>query len=343
MIEIDGSYGEGGGQIVRTACALAAVTGNELRIFNIRRKRKNPGLRTQHMTGLMKLNDLCDGYLKGGSVGSQEILFKPVMIRAGIINVEISTAGSLPLVLQTLLLPSFYSTAGVNIRMRGGATDTHFSPTMDYTKYIFLNHLSRMKLSVSLKIDKRGFYPAGGAIVDVSVTPGKPAGFNCHERGEFLKVIIISGASEHLREAKVAERQADAAENILSKGLGKAVIQKRTEYYSTICPGSQISIIGKYENTTLGADGLGRRGKRAEAVGEEAAGRFLKEHDSGACVDRYACDQILPYLALAGGSSIFTTSELSPHSSTGIWVIRKFIDREYRVKHDKKVTVVEVE
>lgn len=338
-ITIDGSYGEGGGQILRTSCALSVITGIPCHVINIRKNRKKPGLKLQHLIGLRNLNLLCGGRLQGDAIGSQEIFFYPTEIRSKILNVQIATAGSITLVLQTLLLPAFLTSGPVKINFHGGATDTFFSPTIDYHRFVFLKILEKIELKTRTKIKKRGFYPKGDAKATIEVTPGIPLRWNCSERGSLNKIIIISGASLTLKDARVAERQAATAEELISTEL-KVPVDKKIEYYSTLSTGSQINVIGDCEHTTIGSDALGRPGKRAEIVGKEVAAQFLKEINSGACLDRFAGDQILPYLSIAEGTSTITVSEVSEHAKSNMWVIEKFLMRRFEIKKgDSKAAI----
>lgn len=331
IILIDGSYGEGGGQILRTSCALSAVTGKAIRIYNIRKNRKNPGLKTQHLIGIRGLNDLCNGTLKGDTLNSQEILFNPGNIQSKSLEIEIKTAGSIALVLQTLLLPSFFSSGPVSINFKGGATETPLSPTIDYYRFVFLRLLEKLGIKTRIKIQRRGFFPSGNSELSFEINPGILQTFNCTERGPLKKITIISGSSDHLRKAGVSERQAEAVEKYLDSKIDIKP-EVKIEYYSTVSPGSQINIIAEFENTFIGYDGLGRPGKRAERVGSEAARKFLKEFNSNTCVDRYAADQIVPYLALARGESRFTASEITKHTKTNIWVIKKILKRKFSIE-----------
>lgn len=330
-ISIDGSYGEGGGQIVRTATALSAITGVPCRIFNIRKNRKNPGLAHQHTLALRALAELCNAKLEGAEIGSTEITLHPGLITAAALNVEIKTAGSITLVLQTLLLPAFFAPGNVEINFHGGATDTFFSPTIDYHRFVFSRLLGKMGLEARIEIVRRGFYPKGGAVVKVEVLPGRASNTDFTDRGRLVKIRIMSGASDILKMRRVAERQAEAALEKL--GLDSdTVIERKIEYFPCLSAGSTITIAGDFENTVIGADALGSPGKRAEVVGEEAAGEFLRELDSGACLDKHAGDQILPFLSLAEGGSEFTVSEIQKHTTTNIWVIKHFIDRKIELE-----------
>lgn len=326
LIEIDGSYGEGGGQILRTACALAAVMGKPCRIFNIRKNRPKPGLKPQHLLGLRALAQLSSGKLVGDKINSEEIWYYPGDITKvpSQINVRIETAGSITLVLQTLLLPALFGKKPVTISFDGGATDTFFSPTIDYFQYVFLEILGRMFETQKPEVDilKRGYYPVGGAKIEVKIFPANLKNLVLTERGVPVEILIISGVSDSLRSRNVAERQANTAEQILTKL--KVPLKKEIQYYSTSCPGSNICLIGRFKNTSVGMDNLGKRGKSAEEVGKEAAENFLKEWESGACLDRFAADQIIPYTALATRESKYTISQVTNHCKTNLWVVHNF-------------------
>jgi RNA 3'-phosphate cyclase len=331
IISIDGSYGEGGGQILRTATGLSAITGIPCRIINIRKNRRKPGLAHQHVIGLRALRELCDGRLQGDSIGSLEIAFYPGRIKRRTLNIEIPTAGSVTLVMQTLLLPALTALGSVTVNFHGGGTDTFFSPSMDYYRFVFLKILDRIGLMAKAEIIKRGFYPKGGARVRFEIFPGRPGNWSCTERGELRGITIISGASDKLKESRVAERQAKSAEEKLKSELALPIEQK-IEYSNTLSAGSFINIVADFEYTTIGIDALGERGRRAEVVGEEAAVEFLKEFNSGACLDKHAGDQIVPFISLAEGNSEVTISEIRKHTSTNIWVVKHFLDRSIELR-----------
>ncbi|MDP1539002.1 MAG: RNA 3'-terminal phosphate cyclase [bacterium] len=362
MVAIDGSYLEGGGEILRTAVSLSAVTKKSCHVFNIRKNRPRPGLMPQHLLGIQTLAKLSNAKLEGDELGSEEIKFYPGEeeesrlssspfadareIGAKDLHIKIETAGSITLVLQTLILPALFTQAiakgeeetlvsspapnPVKITFNGGATDTFFSPTIDHFQYVFLKILEKIGVKTEINILKRGYYPEGGANVEVRVYPSKLRKISLIERGNLKKILIISGASEFLQGKKVAERQIAGVREILGKL--NLPTEEKVEYYQTQCPGSQVCLIGEFENTVIGVDNLGKLGKRAEDVGKEAALELLKEQKSEACLDKYLADQALPYLALTEGKSSVTVSEITNHCRTNIWVIEKFLEGKFEIK-----------
>jgi len=332
MIEIDGNYLESGGQILRAACALSAIKKIPCRVFNIRKSRPKPGLQTQHLLGVQNIAELCNGFLEGDEIGSEEIIFQPEEITAKNLHLRIKTAGSITLLLQSLLPVSIFAPIPVKIHFHGGGTDVPFSPTFDYFRFVFLKILEKMGVKVEIDILKRGYYPAGGSEIKAKIFPSKLNPLKLFKKGELQKILIISGASESLKKQKVAERQLSGAKNILGKF--KLPIEEKTEYYQTNCPGSQICMIAEFENTIVGTDNLGQLGKPAENIGREAALEFMKEGQKKACLDKYLADQLLPYLALSGKRSKIEVSEITNHFKTNIWVIEKFLNGKFETTNN---------
>jgi len=347
-MELDGATLEGGGQLLRIAVALAVITKKPCRVFNIRRGRPKPGLMPQHLLGIQALAQLCSGSLEGDYLGSEEIKFYPGENYRDRVSVNIPTAGSITLALQSLIPPALFAPSPsqvlqnkiwegkpIKISFDGGATDTFFSPTIDHFRHVFLKILGKMGCKIEINILRRGYYPEGGARVIALIRPWqinsiqlKP--INLTERGELKKILVISGASNALKEKKVSERQLMGMREILGKL--KLPIEEKVEYYDTRCPGSQICLVAEFENTVIGTDNLGKLGKRAEDVGRECALELLKEQKSQACLDKHLADQLLPYLALASGKSQVTVSETTNHCKTNIWVIEKFLDGKFEIK-----------
>lgn len=332
MLEIDGCFGEGGGQILRTALALSAVKKIPCRVFNIRKGRPIPGLQVQHLSGLLALAELCNANLEGASLGSQEIKFFPEEVTKNRISIKIETAGSITLVLQTLIPVCLFAKNPVEIEFNGGATDTFFSPTIDYFRYVFLKILEKMGGKIEMKILKRGYYPSGEAQVKVKIYPSKLKTLNLIERGQLNKILIFSVASESLSNKRVAERQVMGARKILGKL--KLPIEERIEYVKTSSPGCSICIVSEFKNTILGSDGLGKLGTPAEKIGEKCALQLLKEEKLAGCIDRFLTDQILPYMALTNQKSQVKIGEITSHTKTNIWVISQFVKGFFEIKEN---------
>ena len=192
-----------------------------------------------------------------------------------------------------------------------------------------------MGVKANVNIIKRGYYPEGGAKVEFIVYPSKIKVLKLFETSQLKEIKIISGASDPLKDKKVAERQVAGVREVLGKL--KLPMEEKIEYYQTQSPGSHICLLAEFENTVIGTDNLGKLGKRAEDVGKEAALELLKEQKSQACLDKHLADQILPYLALAPGKSQITVSEITNNCKTNIWVIEKFVNGKFKVK-DRQIS-----
>lgn len=321
MIIIDGSQGEGGGQILRTTVALSALTGEPIRVTNIRAKRPNPGLQAQHITAVKTVAELSSAKVKGLSIGAPEIEFYPGEISPGSLGVDIGTAGSITLVLQALMVTSLKAKSKVEAELKGG-TDVKWSSPIDYLRSVTLPILKRFGYNAKISLLKRGFYPKGGGRVKVAISPGPLKMIELVDPGDILTIEGISFAHNKLRDGRVAERQKEAALRIIRGEFDKIETVIAEEYVDSLSLGSGIVLWAEMENSRLGADSLGERGKRAESVGEEAARDLIEEISSGACLDRYMADQIVPYLALAGGRALI--SRVTPHTTTHIDVLSAF-------------------
>ncbi len=321
MIEVDGSFGEGGGQILRTAVSLAGVLGKDMRVYNIRAGRSQPGLKAQHLTGVRAAAELCDATLKGGEVGSTELSFQPSRLKAGRFRFDVGTAGSITLVLQVLMPLMAYAPGAVEATITGG-TDVKWSPPIDYLSQVTVPILRKMGYEVHLDVKRRGHYPKGGGMVRVSVTQVEH--FKPIMGLEQGRVVAIRGIS-HARglPRHVAERQARAATEILgTRSLPRPEISVDLEEVGPgLSVGSGLFLLAETEKgAILGADSLGERGKPAEAVGSEAARKLIEEIEAGGFLDRHMGDIMVPYMALADGTSEVTTSQVTQHTLTNVKV-----------------------
>jgi RNA 3'-terminal phosphate cyclase (GTP) len=326
MLEIDGSHGEGGGQILRTAVALSAVTGIPCRITNIRANRPTPGLKPQHLMGIKAATDICKADTKGVHSGSTCIEFIPHDISGGEYTIEIGTAGSTTLILQVLTPLCLFSSEPVKLTITGG-TDVKWSPSVAYFEKVFCGILEKMNAHVQVTVNKHGFYPKGGGRVTAVIHPwDQKKGLNLTERGPVRTLEVVSIASSFLENARVAERQYQAFEKWFP---GHSVVGN-TRYVDTLNPGSSLCGVAFCEHSVLGADSLGERGKPAEMVGREVAEFLQEEIDSKAALDVHMGDQVIPYLALTGGE--VTVSQISNHTRTSIWVCQQFMDTRVTVE-----------
>ncbi|MEM1541916.1 MAG: RNA 3'-terminal phosphate cyclase [Ignisphaera sp.] len=335
MITIDGSIGEGGGQILRYSLALASVIGKPVRIINIRVKRKNPGLQPQHLTSVRAVSMMTDAEVEGAYRDSTELIFKPKSLKGGSYVFDVGTAGSVTLVLQSILpiLPLLDSETHIEIR---GGTDVPMSPPIDYVKYILLPLLKLFGCEIDVTLVRRGHYPKGGGIVKIISRPVrslKP--IDLIERG---KIFRIGGRSHCVRlPSHVAERQAKAAEEFLeNKGID-VPMNIELEHYEPnkdphLGPGSGIVLYAVFEKSVLGSDSLGAKGKPAEAVGKEAAEKLYEEIRSNATVDKHAGDMILPLAVLAKGTTRYIVSRLTSHILTAIDIIKLVLDINVSVR-----------
>jgi RNA 3'-terminal phosphate cyclase (ATP) len=326
MIEIDGSYGEGGGQIVRTAVALSAVTGKPVRIKKIRQGRPKPGLAPQHAQAISALARLCSARITGAEPGSPEISFDPGEIRGGHYQIDIGTAGSITLLMQCLMPATLKADGPVTLEIHGG-TDVQWSPTIDYFKNVFLPALARFKALASLEIRQRGYYPKGQGSVLLKVEPSNlESALLTESATQIHRVEGISHCSnlpEH-----VARRQAESALQALKDAGYEAEVSQ--EVLAVPSTGSGITTWSGFK----GASALGERGLPAEKVGRKAAEEMISEMASSAAVDVHLADQLIPYIALAGGG--YTAREVSMHARTNIWTARHFLDREIKISEERE-------
>jgi RNA 3'-terminal phosphate cyclase (ATP) len=323
LIEIAGDMLEGGGQIVRTTVALAALTNKEVRITKIRDKRPNPGLQAQHVTAVRAVAAAAGAETEGLFPGSKELIFRPRGHVAGRFSFNVGTAGSVPLILQAVMPSAAYAPGQVEFELIGG-TDVPWSPTVDYVRLVELPLLQLMGYRAALTVHRRGHYPKGGGRVTILVNPPRTLkAVKLLERGVGTDVKGISHCVK--LPSHVAQRQADAAKEKLSvRGIREVNITIET--YSSIqdlhlAPGSGIALAMKFTNgSILGADSIGERGKPAERVGDEAATKLLKEFDSKAALDRHMGDIIIPYMAVAEGRSEIVVAAITTHTLTNIKV-----------------------
>lgn len=344
MLTIDGSYGEGGGQILRTSLAVSAILGRELEIVNIRASRKKPGLMPQHLVSCRAMAAITGGRLEGDELGSSRLRFFPGLPRAGSYRFDVSevkpSAGSTGMIFQTILPPLAFAGQGSQVSLLGG-THTPWSPPIDYLRDVFLPAVGRMGLTAEITTQRWGWYPRGGGVVQGRVEPTASL-IGCHlsERGPLLCVEGLSVVS--CLPISIAERQRRQALARLQKEGLSARIQ--VAEVGSRGPGTFIILVAKFKRVAAGFSALGKRGKPAEAVADEASDGFLAHLRSAGAVDPHLADQLVPYMALARGPSRLTTSSISAHLLTNIWVVEQFLPNRFAVQGEEgKVGSVAVE
>lgn len=319
MIEIDGS--RGGGQMLRSALSLSAITQEAFRIENIRGSRPNPGLKNQHMEAVKAIARVCDAKVEGLEDGSEKLEFRPRDLKPENFSVNIGTAGSVTLLLDTLLPVSSQFDTSFRVDVKGG-TDVKWSPTVEYFRNVKLPMLRGFGVSAELELKRTGFYPAGGGEVRLETEPHSLESSEILERGEIKGFEVFSSASQELEQQSVAERQADEAARKLKNSHISVPVEKQVGYVDTDSPGSSLLVKAVYDNSVAGFSSLGEKGKRSEKVANEAVKEFKSFHSSDAAVDRYLADQLIIFLAVAGGG--VAVPELTDHVQTSIGVVEKF-------------------
>ncbi len=331
FVEIDGSIGEGGGQVLRTSFALAALQGKPIKISNIRASRPKPGLSPQHLTALQTLSSICGAGIEGALRGSESVSFIPGEIKDSQLAINIGTAGSISLLLQQLLPAALKSKS--RIRIVGG-TNVDWSPPIEFMQHLFFPLLKKMGAKFNLSVSKRGYYPKGRGIVTFlsskAKLPLKP--INLDEFQGLQGVSVFSHSSNLPREVSV--NQAKSAENLIRAEFPDAIFAETIESKNpsdTI--GSGITLIASDAGRNkLSGSALGRRGKPAEQVGKEAAEKLLAHIKQGKAVDSFTADQLIPFMALAKGYSTIHCSRLSQHCLTNITVCEKLLGVKFGVK-----------
>jgi RNA 3'-terminal phosphate cyclase (ATP) len=327
MIIIDGSEGEGGGQIVRNACALSLVTGAPFRITNVRGGREKPGLMRQHVTAIEAACTIGGGECEGVAVGSREMLFRPGKVAAGAYHFAVGTAGSTNLVLQTVLMPLLLADGPSRLVLEGG-THNVFAPPFDFIDRVFLPIVNRMGPRVSARLVRHGFYPRGGGRIEVEIEPAPLVPVECVERGTMLScsaTAFFAGLPFEVadREIHMAKKQLDWPERAFS-------VRELPEEQG---PGNILLLEAVYEHATEIVSGFGKLGVPAEHVAKRAAGRMQGYLDSTAFAGPYLADQLLLPFAIAGGG-VFTTVKPSQHATTAADIIALFLDRKTVFQHE---------
>ncbi len=321
VLTIDGSYGEGGGQILRTALALSAILARPVELVKIRAGRKNPGLQAQHLASVRAIVEVTGAEVRGAELGSSELQFIPGQIRGGARRFDVGTAGAVSLVLQTILAPLALADTRSHLTLTGG-THVPWSPPAPYISETFLPIAARMGLVGTWEVQRAGFYPKGGGQVGVIVQPTSGlVSLDLSDRGRLLGIRGLAAVARLPRQ--IAERETDRVERRL-RDAGYGVGMEIAEL-DAACPGNSLFLLTEFERSRAGFSALGERGKPAEHVADEAVEPLLAFLAGEAATDPHLADQLLLVMALASGRSILTTPRVSQHLLTNLWTIQRFL------------------
>ena len=322
MIKIDGSFGEGGGQVLRTALTLSLISGQPFEIYNIRARRKNPGLQPQHLKCVEAALMISNGEAKGSSKGSTHLIFQPGLVVPGDYRIDIGTAGSTSLVLHTIYLPLALKENNSSLTITGG-THNPWSPCYHFLSLHWLRYLKQIGFDLKLKMDRAGFYPNGDGKIRVEISPVQklepPKILN---RGELKRIDGISAIAN--LDFNIAERQRGQSLKRLER-LGyqpQIAIEKMSSRYK----GTMLLLLAEYESGSGCFNALGAIGKRAEKVADEAVDDLVEYLNTDGCIDKYLSDQLILPLSMIKGESTFSTAKVTNHLVTNLEVVKKFLD-----------------
>jgi len=328
-MQIDGSIGEGGGQVLRTALTLSALTGQPVEIVHVRAGRPNPGLQPQHLTAVQAAAAICQARVEGAELGSQTLRFRPQSPPVpGTYTFDVAeiagrgSAGAVGLVFQTVFLPLALAPGESQLTLRGG-THVPWAPSVDYLREVFLPTVARMGLEVQMDLVAWGFYPAGGGEVRVRIQgrSGPLTPIVLTDRGDVRRVWgrgVVSNLPAH-----IPQRMVDRARNLLARAGLKADLQPLVVRGAG--PGAGIFLFVQYEYARAGFTAYGRKGLPADQVAQMACQDLLAHHETGAPVDPHLADQLLLPMALAAGTSRLFTSAVTRHLLTNIAVVQAFL------------------
>lgn len=331
MLKIDGSYGEGGGQILRTALSLAATLGLDITLERVRAGRKKPGLAPQHLMGVKALAQIASAEVEGATLGSTALSFRPQKVKGGEYTFDVGTAGSVSLVFQTLALPLAFAQTPTTLLLKGG-THVPWSPPFPYLQEVLLPTLALMGYNIKNKIHRFGWYPKGGG--EVRLTVSSLSSLNplvLEARGPLKGITGQAVVSNIPRD--IAQREIKKIKELLgAQGLEAAL---EVVEGLALGQGNAVFLKAEFEKAVAGFSSLGERGKRAEVVAEEACEGLLEFLQETSAVEKHLADQLVPFMALARGRSIFTVSKISGHLLTNLWVVQQVAGVSYKVEGEK--------
>lgn len=336
MLTIDGARYSGSGTIVRQAVAFSALTGQSIHVVNARAKREKPGLRPQHIRVVEAIAELVNGRAEGLAPGSQDFSFRPGPLKTGRrYRWDIGSAGSTTMLALGLLPVLAFAGSRITVELRGGLFQD-FAPSVFHLQHVLLPMLQHMGLHADARIERAGYVPRGDGILELSVTP-LSAPLRALARKEPGSVTRMWGIalSSHLEERHVSRRMADTAQDVLAAAGYQAEIEVRHDT-EALQRGAALALFADEDRAIrLGADQAGALRRRAESIGTYVAGQLLEDVQSGATVDRFAADQIIPFAALAEGESRFIIPAVTDHVVTSVWLADLFLGARITIESQR--------
>jgi len=331
MLEIDGNYGEGGGQILRSSLGLSAILNRPIRISGIRAGRKKPGLAPQHLTCVNAVAAITNAEVIGGKLGSETLTFSPQEISGGNYTFDVAeirpSAGALSLVFQSIALPLSFAKVASTVTLRGG-THVPWSPSVHYLQDVFIPIAAKFGFQGSIRLSGWGWFPKGGGEAIAKVHPSADwQGVQLGHRGKLQAIYGISAASnlpEH-----IINRQQNQIEKRLERFDSPVNIERVRG--KSVGQGTLVFLKARFENVQAGFSALGARGKPAERVADEACNALVDFLESDGVIEQYLADQLVLPMALAKGESRFTTSQITRHLTTNIWLVQQFLPVQFEV------------
>ena len=336
-VEVDGSQGEGGGQILRTAVTFSVIGRVPVRVVKIRAGRGVPGLKRQHVSALRILASVFGGSVEGATEGSTTVSFVPGTPSLESYSVDMGTAASITLVLQAVVPAVALSGSSLSLTLTGG-TDVPWSPTFDYFQSVVLRGYRAIGIEADADSPRRGYYPRGGGQVTASIRPcSRLTPLDLTVRSDVKGAVVTSRCGMLPR--SVAERQAQAASEWLRRA-GIKVEREEVSEEKSLSPGSSILVSSTGPGLYIGADAVGARGKRAEEVGSGAAGSFASILASGACLDANLADMLIPLLSFAHGRSQVMIPAVTPHLESGLHLAEQFTSCSWSARREGRGVLV---
>ena len=320
-VKIDGAFGEGGGQIVRSTVTLSCLTQKPIAVINIRKNRKIPGLRPQHVAGIKILAKICNAKVEGLSVGSTTIRFFPSKVIDAQLKEDVGTAGSIPLILQILIPTIAISKKRLKISITGG-TDVPWSPTSDYTKFVIREVFSRIGINFTIDIKKRGYYPRGGGLIDVEVLPSEKLSSISLLKRTTRSVKLVCSYS--MISQQLIDEEVNEARRILEKAGFSCDYRIKEE--SAASPGCSFLVYAHDADSVIGSDAVSKNG--IQGIGHSVSNMFL---ESNMGVDPFLSDMLVMPLSLTDKTSIFRVKKITKHLETNLFVTSEIMNCKYGI------------